>query len=97
MINTFKLLGNAVVMQAASDYRVALVNQHVYELEDEEEYNKWTNKVDELERFFAGDGIKSYTMLNGTMLMNRLKREVILHNYDLKAIRKSHLLAKESP
>jgi aminopeptidase N len=98
MLHNFELLANAVVEQAAHDYRMALINEHAWDHKPfSEEYRRWSGEVRELERFFTGDGITAYTKLNGTMLMKKLKEEVIEHNYDMKAINKSHQLKRASP
>lgn len=98
MLHNVELLFNAVVEQAAHDYRVALIEQHENAYDPEgDEYNKATAEVAELERFFTGDGITAYTKLDGMLLMNKLKQEVIEYNYDLKAINKSHRLERGSP
>lgn len=98
MVHNVELLANAVVAQAAHDYRVALIEQHdnVYDPEGDD-YKKWTKKVDELERFFTGGDINAWTKLDGVALMGRLKKEVINYNYDLKAITKSHQLKGGDP
>lgn len=92
-----ELLCNAVVHQAAMDYREALVRQHDAYLEhDEKEMQHWDKEVAKLKRFFTGDGITSYTKLNGTVLMNRLQQEIIDYRYDLCALRRDLLFRGRS-
>lgn len=94
-MNGYQLLANAVVEQAAEDYRSALVMQHVLSRngtdEDIEHYNKEVNK---LERWFAGPVCALYTKLDGVTLARKIKAEVIEFNYDLEAIRKSHSISE---
>lgn len=73
----YELLANAVIAQAAADYRKALIKQ--------KEYN---TQVEELERFFTGEIFNNFTNLDGTELMKKLHIEVIENNYDLKSIQK---------
>lgn len=44
--------------------------------------------MESLERFFTGDDIKLYTNVDGTMLKDRLKQQVIECNYSMSAIKK---------
>ena len=85
MVDGYQMIANSVVEQAANDYRVALVRQHDGDVRADA-------KVEDLEAFFTGKLIKLYTKLDGTMLMRAIKDEVIKHNYDLKAIRDSHMV-----
>ena len=73
----YENLANAVVETAANDYRQALIR-----------LKKCMDDVEELERFFTGDTIKLYTRLDGTMLMNKLREQVIECHYDMASIRK---------
>lgn len=86
-MNGYQLLANAVVEQAAYDYRRALVAQHNG---DVKKRLKATKEIRELKRFFLGSHIKLYTKLDGRKLMEAIKAEVIEFNYDLKALEDSH-------
>lgn len=79
----YQLLANAVVEQAAEDYRKALVDQHDGMPDADAE-------VRSLERWFAGPVFKLYTRLDGPALAEAIKAEVRQFNYDLKALKKSH-------
>ena len=89
-MNSYQLLANAVVEQAAKDYRSALVMQHIMSRhgtnEDKEHYG---NEVEKLERWFAGPICALYTRLDGCDLARRIKADVIKYDYDLEAIEKS--------
>lgn len=83
----YQLLSNAIVAQAAYDYRQALCEQHsAHEDQNQMDIKKWDSEVLSLERFFTRDGIMVYTDLDGRALMNRLKRDVIRHKYNFKAV-----------
>lgn len=91
----YQSLANAIVAQAAEDYRVALVEQHrVEESEDTKVKERAKANVEKLEAFFTGKRIKLLTKLDGPELMNAIKAEVIEFNYDLKALEDSHNSAK---
>lgn len=85
MIDSIDLLKNAVVEQAAHDYRVALIREH----DGYKEKNK-DMKVSTLEKFFKSEEFKHLTNLDGVKLMKAIKAEVIECNYNMKAIRDSH-------
>lgn len=70
----YELLANAVIIQAAKEYREALCKR-----DDVEAAN--------LERFFAGEHIKLYTKVDGKMLIDKLKQQVEECNYDLNKVR----------
>ena len=78
----YELLGNAVVTQAAKDYTMLLCKTK----------GKRNGEIIHLEYFFTGEGIKSYTKLDGRMLMNKLKEEAKKYNYSYEAIIKSRKL-----
>ena len=80
----YELLTNAVITQAAEDYRKALIGQ-----------KKYNTQVEELERFFTGEIFNSFTNLDGTELMKKLHAEVIENHYDLKSIKRSQKLIDE--
>lgn len=88
MVDGYQLIANAVVAQAAKDYRQALVDQH------NRPSKKTDKEVAKLERFFTGNTIRLYTKLDGTALMQAIKAEVIEFNYDLKALEESHFVAE---
>lgn len=93
-----ELLANAIVAQAANDYRTSLIRQHEYEERPEgDKYKKWTIRVNDLERFFSGDGVRAFTKLDGVMLMNRLKREVVENKYAAKTLNKYRYMDRGSP
>ena len=84
-------LCNAVVWQAAQDYRKALVARHKWWLaRNQREVAIWNTKVKTIESFFKGDDIKLYTRLDGRELMKRIEREVMDCNYDPKVIKEGH-------
>lgn len=85
MVDGYQLLANAVVEQAAEDYRRALVDAH-------DGIDGADKEVASLERWFAGNIIKLYTRLDGVALMQTIRAEVIEFNYDLKALHESHKL-----
>lgn len=80
-MNRYELLANAVIVQAAEDYRKALVKQ-----------KKCNIQVEELERFFTGETFNNFTNLDGPELMKKLHTEVIENHYDLKSIERSQKL-----
>lgn len=73
-MNGYEMLANAVVEQAADDYRHALIEQ-----------KKWSDKLEELEQFFTGENISLYTKLDGVTLMEDIKQDVIDNNYSKKS------------
>lgn len=87
MVDNYYLLFNAVVEQAANDYREALIREHVG-------YEETNNdmKVRNIERFFKSPEFKTFTKLDGQKLMDAIKAEVIKCNYDMETIKESHLL-----
>ena len=70
-----EMLANAVVLQAAKDYREALCKRDKYE-------------IGNLERFFYGEDIKMYTKVDGKYIAEELKRQVEECNYNLNWVRK---------
>lgn len=87
MVDNYYLLFNAIVEQAADDYREALIREHIGYKETD-----YAMKVGSIERFFKSPEFKTLTKLDGRKLMDAIKAEVIECNYDMEAIRKSHLL-----
>ena len=92
--DNYKDLMNAIVAQAAKDYQTALCDYYNYIGDDEDKKKMIKREVETLEKFFCGDDIMWLTKLNGVALMNRLKQECIDYNYDIKKIRKSHIIHK---
>lgn len=85
----FMLLGNAVVEQAATDYRVALCEAHqAWELGREYQAKRWEDEIAMIEKFFCGQGIMAYSEIDGRALMERLQKEVRDFKYDIHALRK---------
>lgn len=80
-------LFNAVVEQAADDYRVVLCKTRGRSTEELSKDLK--EELEELENFFAGD-IRCFTKLDGETLAEAIRKEVIECNYDLNAIRNKH-------
>lgn len=81
----YELLANAVISQAAEDYRKALIKQ-----------KKCNIQVEELERFFTGETFNEFTNLDGTELMKKLHTEVIENDYNFNSIKRSQKLIKET-
>ena len=86
-------LANAVVEQAARDYRRAICHHH--NAKTEEGRKRYEDEMNILERWFTGEGIRMYTSLDGTMLMNGIKEQCAEHNYDLVKIRSSLALYRK--
>ena len=80
----YELLANAVIAQAAEDYRKALIKQKKYNIQ-----------VEELEHFFTSEKFNVFTNLDGTELMKKIHAEVIENHYDLKSIKRSQKLIDE--
>lgn len=87
MVDNYYSFLNAVVKQAADDYRVALIREH-------DGYKETDNdmRVHNIERFFKSEQFNKFTKLDGRELMEAIKTEVIECNYDMQTIKKSHLL-----
>lgn len=83
----FEDLFNAVVVRAAEDYSKALCDlrwaRGAYDIK------RFTDEVADLERFFTGEGIMAFTKLNGTALMEQLKKRAEECNYSWELIKKS--------
>lgn len=69
-MNGYQAIANAVVEQAADDYRRALC-----------EAKKWENRIKESRQFFNGDQIQVYTSLDGPTLQHMIEDEVKTCNY----------------
>ena len=90
----YKMLGNAVVEQAAKDYQEALCKLHIVERRSGAKAEKirieCKKMILDCEQFFTGDTIMLFTNLDGIALMKRLKHEVYEHRYNMSKIRKTH-------
>ena len=84
-MNGYELLANAVIVQAAEDYRKALRRQ-----------KKCNIQVEELERFFTGETFDEFTNLDGTELMKKLRTEVSENDYNFDSIKRSQKVIKET-
>lgn len=71
-------LANAVIIQAAKDYRIALCTG-----------NK--SRIMELEKFFQSQRFTIFTNINGPMLMKRLYNEVEELNFNAKKVYNLHM------
>lgn len=80
----YQLLANAIIEQAANDYRVALVAQH-------DGIGTSDGTVKKLENWFAGPEFRLYSKLDGAWIARRIKAELQKFNYDLDAVRRAHL------
>lgn len=69
-MNGYQALANAVVEQAAEDYKKALC-----------EVKKWQTQLKECEAFFKGEYIEIYTKLDGVTLMHAIEEDVKACNY----------------
>lgn len=83
MADNLELLLNAVVEQAADDYREALCRWHQTGSEMDRD------EVERLERWFTGREINRFTTLDGEALMRGIERQCFDFNYDLNAIKKT--------
>ena len=82
-IDNYQLLKNAIVAQAAKDYRVALVEQHNGSFRHE-------STLTAIERFFTGPEFAGYTTLDGQALLDEIKQQVIDCDYDLSKIEETY-------
>jgi hypothetical protein len=90
-MESYQLLANAIVAQAAEDYRSALIMQHaVSRCGTSEDIAYYDKEVEKLEHWFAGR-CALFTRLDGAELARMIKTEVIKFDYDQEAIRKSHI------
>lgn len=84
-------LCNAVVWQAAQDYRKALIKHHEYQdASKPKEAALWNRKVNEIEAWFSGEDFTFFTKLDGRALMKRIRQDVVECGYSTKAIQQSH-------
>lgn len=70
-MNPYRELANAIVIQAAHDYRKAL-----RELKQNKDYEPALDMKRDCERFFRSAWFSCLTELNGEALMHDLKKEV---------------------
>ena len=75
-MDQYETLANAIVIQAANDYRRALLYL-------KKKHSKKSNKTiealrvkSECERFFQGEWIKCLTDLDGLSLMKKIQKEI---------------------
>ena len=62
----YEALANAIIVQAADDYRKALVGS----------CNDHTRSIRSLERFFRSDWFKTLTTVDGEYIMQKIRDEV---------------------
>lgn len=72
MIHNVEELANAIIVRAAKDYRKALKRSLCFP-----NSNSVKNEIRKLEAFFQSDYYKLMTNLDGDMLMQRLRQEVL--------------------
>lgn len=72
-IKNYENLANAIVIQAAKDYRKAL---RKYKRQPENKAVK--SEIREIERFFRSNWYRTLTVLDGEMLIKRLREGLIL-------------------
>lgn len=85
MVDSYQLLANAIVEQAAEDY-----TRYVCKVKKmTEELTKMKAEIVDLEKFFNGEGITHYTSLDGPKLLEQLKERVEQYNYNYAMIKRS--------
>ena len=72
MIHNVEELANAIIVRAAKDYRKALKRSLCFP-----NSNSVKNEISKLAAFFQSDYYKLMTNLDGDMLMQRLRQEVL--------------------
>lgn len=70
-MNSYEELANAIIVQAATDYRKAL-----RDLKTNPKYSPTLYAVSEVERFFHSDWYKTLTSVSGELLIKKLRAEV---------------------
>ena len=70
-MDQFEGLANAIIIQAAVDYRLALKH-----LRQNPDFQPAISRKHEVERFFRSDWFSILTRINGIELLARLKTEV---------------------
>lgn len=71
-MDKYEEFGNAIILQAVKDYRVALVA-----LKKNPKNIAAARDRADCERFFSGKWFAELTSIDGSLLMEKLKREVI--------------------
>jgi len=71
MIDTYEQLANAIVLQAAKDYRDALKK-----LKKRPHYEPAKYTIAEVESFFHSDWYRELTSVDGDYLLNKIRSEV---------------------
>ena len=71
MNDPYESLANAIILQAAKDYRKAL-----RKLNTNPRYAPALRRVSEVERFFHSDWYKTLTSVSGELLIEKLRAEV---------------------
>ena len=71
MTDPYESLANAIILQAAKDYRAARKKQKYHPKNKDAKL-----MVEDLEKFFRSDWFAQLTDVNGEMLIRRLKEEV---------------------
>ena len=79
----FQKLCDAIVIQAADDYRKLLCKKHNSKNQD----SRIDGAIKELEKFFCGDLITLYTRVDGKFLMKSLQMEMEKSNYKFSVSR----------
>ncbi len=69
-ISPEQMLANAIIVQAADDYRVSLRRLKLNRMSREFQMMK-----EECERFFQSEWFEVLTNLDGTTIMNRIRKE----------------------
>lgn len=80
-MDNFQLLANAIVLQAAQDYReyrkylTIFLNADYPSDDDFRKYRAARIEIPRLKRFFYSDWFSTLTSLNGPLLFERLEKE----------------------
>lgn len=72
MNEPYENLANAIIVQAAADYRKTL-----HDLKTNPEYAPALHTASEVERFFRSEWYKGLTSVSGEMLIKKLRAEVV--------------------
>lgn len=91
-IPVYQLLANAVVQQAAEDYRKGLKKRYKLEAKMKKlkaQLKAATDNVDEIESFFTGAWIQILSKVDGKYVMENLKKEVEKEIADGKKIERT--------
>jgi len=73
----YEALANAIIIQAASDYRTArkVINSHPEGLAEDKYYKKAVKIRDECRDFFEGDWVSVLTRVDGKDILCALNKE----------------------